>query len=177
MEQIIVTAVESIRKSNPTALTGQAAIAGGGDNPPRGYVTDRILFQGDVVTIPSMEDGNEQQDQWLFAPAVLDGTPVLHCVAQVLRGGQKLAMPLFIGNFVKEVTDTDNTIYRNVILDKSGQPIDLTSTMTSIGEQWATLAGRTFRIESVQAVKTMRRNRKTMVAYEGTANVYTYVEV
>ena len=176
MENILVNTINAIKLRNGGSLVqGTAAIAAGSDKPSRGYITDRILAIGDKFTIPSME--GEQVEQWLFAPAVDGGRETLHCIVKLLRGSVTLSVPMFIGNFVKEVTATDGSISRNQILDKAGQPIDLVSTTASIGEQWHLLAGRTFVIEAVTPIKTMRRNRKTMVPYEGSANVYIIREV
>jgi len=127
--------------------------------------------------VPLLEGNDDDVNSWLFAPAVKEGEPCLHCVAKVTRGTQVLGMPIFIGNFIKEVTATDGAVHRNSVLDRAGQPIDLTTTAADIGEQWRALAGRTFKVETVTQVKTMRRNRKTMVAYEGSASIYVLREV
>lgn len=181
LEDIFVKAINSIKATvgpSATVNQGAAAIASGSNKPARGYVTDRILQGGDVVSVPSMDATKpDDLERWLDAPAVKDGEPVLHCLARVQRASVTLPMPIFIGNFVKEVTAVDGTVHRNTVLDRAGNAIDLTSTCADIGEQWRLLAGRTFRIDTVTPIKTMRRNRKTMVAYEGTANIYTIREV
>ena len=174
IEPIILKQIAAIQKAAAGQCeTGLTAIASGSNAPARGYVTDRILMANDTIRIPAMA-GNDDEC-WLFAPAVKDGEPTLHCVVKVQRGSQTLTMPIFIGNFVKEVTATDGTVHRNQVFDRAGSAIDLTSTCADLGEQWR--AGRTFRIETINPVKTMRRNRRTMVAYEGTANIYTIREV
>lgn len=176
IEPIILKMINSIQKNAAGQCeTGLTAIASGSSRPARGYVTDRILAVNDLFTIPKME--GDEAECWLFAPAVKDGEPTLHCVVKVQRGSQTLTMPIFIGNFVKEVTATDGTVHRNQVFDRAGSALDLTSTCADLGEQWRLLAGRTFRIEDINPVKTMRRNRRTMVAYEGNANVYTIREV
>lgn len=178
IEPIILKMINSIQKNAAGQCeTGLTAIASGSNAPARGYVTDRILMANDIIRIPAMAGNDDDVNAWLFAPAVTEGKPVLHCVCKVTRGSASLAVPIFIGNFVKEVTATDGNIHRNTVTDRSGQPIDLTTTCADIGEQWRLLAGRTFRIKTVTPVKTMRRNRRTMVAYEGTANIYEIVEV
>ena len=176
LEDIFVKAINGIKAAVGTPVqTGAAAIASGSSRPARGYITDRILATNDLFTIPKME--GDEAECWLFAPAVKDGEPTLHCVVKVQRGSQTLSMPIFIGNFVKEVAATDGTVHRNQVFDRAGSVLDLTSTCADLGEQWRLLAGRTFRIEAINPVKTMRRNRRTMVAYEGTANIYTIREV
>lgn len=179
LEDIFVKSIAAIEAAaGPGAVVekGANAIAQGSNKPARVFLTDRLLQQGDIISLPKME-GEDDLARWLYAPAVPGGDPVLHCLGRISRGSQSLSFPIFIGNFVKEVTALDGTSKRNTVVDKAGSAIDLVTTCANLGEQWRILAGRTFVVKTITPVKTMKRNRKTMVAYEGSASIYELTEV
>lgn len=178
MDTIFVNAIAHIqRNADVTSVTsGSQALENAKSRNARGYITDRIIGLGDTIAIPRMD--GEDLERWIDAPAVRGGDDVFHCIAEVTTSnGARKALPIFIGNFVKEITDLEGKTFRNVVYDKAGNVIDLTSTAQSLFEQFSVLAGRKFKCEQVDVHKVTKRNRKTMVAYEGNSNSYVYREV
>ena len=104
------------------------------------------------------------------------GNDIFHPVCKVVSviNGVPLpakAMPIFIGAILKELTNKENgQLVRSTIVDKSGKAVSLDDCIDLV-EQWKRLAGRTFKVESIDKVPVVKRSRRTLQTYETTGTI------
>ena len=158
-------------KNHPTATNGEAAWSSGESDNARQYLSDVLLAEGDVFTIPEVGD-----DRWLYSPAVKNGSNILHPIVAISRDGATIELPMWIGHFVKEVTNSKTgDVVRSKVVLKGNKIVSFQDAIT-IGEQWRLLAGKKLRVDKIETIPVKKRD-KQMRPVDGEARIYTYVEV
>lgn len=177
MEQMFEKVLATIEKAG-TVVTGAAAIENAKARQPRRFISDTMFSPNDIVEIPALTDS----EYWVDAPAVVGGDPVfgpLCRVVSTLEDGstRTRVQRSYLGNFLKELRDRDTNEYRcNRLLDASGAAITFDDCADQV-EQWTKLAGRKFKVTSIDTVKTVKRHRKTMVLYDADGTLTNWQEI
>lgn len=159
------------------ASSGNDAIALLKESNPLVFFAESVLALDDTFRVPSIESPTaDEEKQWVSTPVVKDGKPISHPVCLVSNGTSQRSVHVHLGSFFKQVKNRENgALVASVVKLKDGTIVDHRNCANKF-EQWALVAGRTFKVTAAQTVPVQKRSRANYQLYDADTVVLTFEE-
>lgn len=166
----------AIIASKPEA-SGNDAIALLKESNPLVFFAESVLALNDTFKVPSIESPTaDEEKQWISTPVVAGGKPIPHCICIVENGTSERSLHIHLGSFFKQVKNRENgTLVSSVVKLKDGTVAEHRN-CTNKFEQWALVAGRTFKVTAAETVPVQKRSRTNMQLYDANTTIFTFEE-
>ena len=166
----------ALAAAHPSA-SGNEAIADLKAANPLVFFAESVLALNDTFKVPSIESPDpDEEKQWVSTPVVASGRPISHPVCLVSNGTSQRSVHVHLGSFFKQVKNRENgTLVSSVVKLKDGTIVDHRNCANKF-EQWALVAGRTFKVTAAETVPVQKRSRTNYQLYDADTVVLTFEE-